>query len=120
MGLGQGNRAVPPSRVQLSAVLVNVYKQLNLGSMITDPITVEIIHTMGALFVDDTNLYTWLEDTLNPGEVWSQLSWSWSTGAVCSTRPGEHSNHRNASGTSSIMNVWTTNGSMWTWYLKSW
>ncbi len=27
---------------------------------------------MGALFVDHTNLYTWLEDTLNPGKVWSQ------------------------------------------------
>ncbi len=68
MGQGQGNRAAPLSWVQLSAVLVNVYKQLNLGSMITGPITAEVIHTMGALFVDDTNLYTWLEDTLNPGK----------------------------------------------------
>jgi hypothetical protein len=66
MGLRQGNRAAPPSWVQLSSVLVNVYKQLNLGSMITDP------HTMGALFVDDTDPYTWLDDTLDPGEVWSQ------------------------------------------------
>jgi hypothetical protein len=72
MGLGQGNRAAPPSWVQLSAVLVNVYKQLNLGSMITDLITAEVIYTMGALFVDDINLYTWLEDTLNPGKVWNQ------------------------------------------------
>ncbi len=61
MGLGQGNRAAPPSWIQLSAVLVNVYKQLNLGSMITDPITAKIIHTMGTLFVDGTDLYTWLE-----------------------------------------------------------
>ena len=51
MGLGQGNRAMPPSWIQLSAVLVNVFKQLNLGSKIQDPITAEIIHTMGALFV---------------------------------------------------------------------
>jgi hypothetical protein len=29
MGLGQGNRAAPPSWIQLSAVLVNVFKQLN-------------------------------------------------------------------------------------------
>ncbi len=72
MGLGQGNRAAPPSWIQLNAVLVNVFKQLNLGSMIKVPITAEIIHTMGALFVDDTNLYTWLEDTLDLGEVWSQ------------------------------------------------
>ena len=59
MQLGQGNRAARPSRIQLSAVLVNVYKQLNLGALIMDPITAAMIHSMGALFVDDTNLYTW-------------------------------------------------------------
>ena len=32
MGLGQGNRAAPPSWIQLSAVLVNIYKQLSLGT----------------------------------------------------------------------------------------
>ena len=72
MGLGQGNRAAPLSWIQLSAVLVNIFKQLNLGSMLQDPITTETIHTMGACFVDDIDLYTWREDTLNPGEVWSQ------------------------------------------------
>ena len=72
MGLGQGNRAAPPSWIQLSAVMVNVFKQLNLGSMIQDPITEEMIHTMGALFVDDIDLYTWKEDAVDPGEVWSQ------------------------------------------------
>ena len=72
MGLGQGNRAATPSWIQLSAVLVNVFKQLNLGSMIQDPITTETIYTMGACFVDDIDLYTWREDTLDPGEVWSQ------------------------------------------------
>ncbi len=56
MGLGQGNRAVPPSWIQLSVVLVNVFKQLNLGALIQDPITVELIHSMGMLFVDDTDL----------------------------------------------------------------
>jgi hypothetical protein len=30
MGLGQGNSAGPPSWIQLSAVLVNVFEQLNL------------------------------------------------------------------------------------------
>ena len=72
MGLGQGNRAAPPSWIQLSAVIVNVFKQLNLGSMVRDPITAETIHTMGALFVDDTDLYTWREGILDPGEVWAQ------------------------------------------------
>ena len=72
MGLGQENRAAPPSWIQLSAVMVNVFKQLNLGSMIQDPITAETIHTMGTLFVDDTDLYTWKEDSLDPGDVWYQ------------------------------------------------
>ncbi len=72
MGLGQGNRAAPPSWIQLSAVMVIVFKQLNLGSMKQDPIMAETIHTMGALFVDDTDLYTWKEDAVKPGEVLSQ------------------------------------------------
>ena len=72
MGLGQGNRAAPPSWTQLSAVLVNVFKQLNLGSMVQDPITADTIHTMGTLFVDDVDLYTWREGILDPGAVWAQ------------------------------------------------
>jgi hypothetical protein len=72
MGLGQGNRAAPPSWIQLSAVLVNVFKQLNLGALIQDPITAEVIHSIGALFVDDTDLYTWREHILDPGELWCQ------------------------------------------------
>jgi hypothetical protein len=58
MGLGQGNRAASPSWIQLSAVLVNAFKQLELSALISDPITLEMIHTMGALFVDNTDLYT--------------------------------------------------------------
>jgi hypothetical protein len=72
MGLGQGNRAAPPSWIQLSAVLVNVFKQLNLGAVIHDPITAEIIHSMGALFVNNIDLYTWRENILDPGELWGQ------------------------------------------------
>ena len=72
MGLGQGNRAAPPSWIQLSAVLVNVFKQLNLGSLIQDPITAEVIHSMGALFVNDTDLYTWRENIIDPGDLWCQ------------------------------------------------
>jgi hypothetical protein len=72
MGLGQGNRAAPPSWIQLSAVLVNLFKQLNLGALIQDPITAEVIHPMGALFVNDTDLYTWREDISDPGELWCQ------------------------------------------------
>ena len=44
MGLGQGSRAAPPSWIQVSMVLVNVYKQLGLGGYITNPISQETIH----------------------------------------------------------------------------
>jgi hypothetical protein len=94
MGLGQGNRAAPPSWVQLSSVLVNMYTQLNLGSMIKDPITAEVIHTMGAIFVDDTNFTLGLRTPLIRGRCGVKLSWNWSTGAVCSMRPGVHSNRK--------------------------
>jgi hypothetical protein len=49
----QGNCTVPPSWLQLSAVMVNVYEQLGLGTDIHDPITDNIIHSMVAMFVDD-------------------------------------------------------------------
>jgi hypothetical protein len=72
MGLGQGNRAAPPLWIQLSVVLVNVFKQLELGALVVDPIMRESIHSMGTLFMDDTNLYTWKDGLLNPGELWLQ------------------------------------------------
>jgi hypothetical protein len=82
MGLWQGNRAAPPSWIQLSAVLVNVFKQLELGVLVVDPITQESIHSMGTLFVDNTNLYTWKDGLLDTGELWlhTQLELTqWST-----------------------------------------
>ena len=72
MGLGQGNRAAPPSWIQLSVVLVNVFKQLELGALVVDPITQELIHSIGTLFVDNTNLHTWKDGLLDPGELWLQ------------------------------------------------
>ena len=50
----------------MSAVMVNVYKQLGLGTDIHNPITVEIIHSMGAMFVNDLDLYTWREVIQDP------------------------------------------------------
>jgi hypothetical protein len=72
MGLGQENRAVPPSWIQLSTVLVNVYKQLTLGAIIQYPITAKLIHSTGTLFVDYTNIYAWQEQLLDPGDLWCQ------------------------------------------------
>jgi hypothetical protein len=73
MGLGQGNRAAPPLWIQLSAVLVNVFKQLKLEVLLLDPITLEMIHAMGALCVDDTDLYMWRDGLLDPGKLWCQI-----------------------------------------------
>ncbi len=47
-----------------------------------DPMTQEIIHSMGTLFVDDTDLYTWKDGLLDPGELWEQTQLEltqWST-----------------------------------------
>jgi hypothetical protein len=73
MGLGQGNRAVPPSWIQLSAVMVTVFKQLNLGAIIHNPFLDVLIHSMGALFVNNTDMYTWRRHILDPGELWAQI-----------------------------------------------
>ncbi len=72
MGLEQGNRAVPPSWIQLSAVMVNLCKQLGLGTDIHDPITNDIIHSMGAMFVDNLDLYTWKDIITDPVELMLQ------------------------------------------------
>lgn len=72
-GLGQGNRAAPPSWIMLSSVLVNVFRGLDYGAKICDPITRAIIHSMGALFVDDTDLYKWGERLMSSEDVWEEL-----------------------------------------------
>jgi hypothetical protein len=53
-------------------VLVNVFKHVELGALLLDPITLEMIHTMGALFVDDTDLYMCRDGLLDPGDLWGQ------------------------------------------------
>ena len=67
MGLGQGSRGAPPSWIQLSSVIVNVLQGLNCGAKIADPITGDVIHTVGSMFMDDTYLYCW-EESLKTGE----------------------------------------------------
>ncbi len=49
-----------------------VFKQLNLKAMINNPISEVLIHSMGALFLDNTNMYTWCKHILDPGELWVQ------------------------------------------------
>jgi hypothetical protein len=69
MGLGKGNHAAPPSWIQLSAVLVNVYKQLGLGTDLHDPITDERIHSMGSMYLDDLDMYMWKDAITDPVEL---------------------------------------------------
>lgn len=57
-GLGQGSKAAPASWVQLSSIFVKIYKEKGFGAKLNDPITRAFIHSIGCLFVDDTDLYT--------------------------------------------------------------
>jgi hypothetical protein len=70
MGLGQENWAAPPLWIQLNSVMVNIFKQLGRGAFIIDLITSKMIHTMGALFVDDMDLYTWREGITDKIKLW--------------------------------------------------
>ena len=56
-GLGQGSRAAPASWVQLSSILVKIYKETGFGAKLHDPVTKAFIHSIGCMFVDDTDLY---------------------------------------------------------------
>ena len=50
MGLGQGSRGATPSCIQLSSVIVNVLQGLDRGTTVIDPITRNVIHTVGGDF----------------------------------------------------------------------
>jgi hypothetical protein len=110
MGLGQGNRAAPPSWIQLSAVLVTIFKQLKLGAVVQDPIKAALIHIMGALFVDDTDLYTWRQHIMDPGELWDQTQIELEQWSCLLNATEELSNQKSVSGTFLIMSVWTGSG----------
>jgi hypothetical protein len=43
-----------------------------IGALVQDPISEELIYTMGALYVDNTDLYTWKEHIMDPRELWCQ------------------------------------------------
>ena len=56
MGLGQSSRGAPPSCIQLSSGIVTVLRGLDYGVMLVDPITRNLIHTVGSMFVDNIDL----------------------------------------------------------------
>ncbi len=79
-------------RTSLSAIMVTVFKQVNLSAIMHDPILYVLIHSMGALFVNDTDVYTWRENILDPGELWAQTQieieqWSCSLNATGALKP---------------------------------
>jgi len=49
--------------------MVNVYKQLGLGTDIHELITDNIIHSMGTMFVDDLDIYTRKDKITDPVEL---------------------------------------------------
>ena len=57
MGLRQGSHGAPLSWIQNSSVIANIVKGLDYGAHVIDPITSAVIHSIGAMFVDDTDLY---------------------------------------------------------------
>ena len=49
-----------------------MYKQLGLGTDLHDPITDERIHSMGAMYVVDLDMYTWKDTITDPFELMLQ------------------------------------------------
>ena len=56
-GMCQGNGASSAAWLDLSTVLVRIYKQKGNGAQIQSPITHCIMDTMGVLFLDDVDLF---------------------------------------------------------------
>jgi hypothetical protein len=44
------------SLIQLSSLIVNVLQELDCIAIIVDPITRSVMHMVGSMFVDDTDL----------------------------------------------------------------
>jgi hypothetical protein len=72
-GLGAGEQGsstlMDPTQRSISE---HLFKQLELGALVLDPMTQELIYTMGALLEDNTNLNTWKDGLLDPGKLWRQ------------------------------------------------
>jgi hypothetical protein len=117
MGLGQRNRAAPSLWIQLSSIMVNVFKQLGRGAFIIDPITSKMIHTMGALFVDDTDLYTWREGITDKIELWHHTLLDLAIRSCLLNESCGHSNPRSASGIHLITYAPMETGHTPTWFL---
>ncbi len=53
-------------------MIVNIQWALGYDSKILDPIKSALIHVVGVLFVDDTDLYTWDVSLKTGHDIWKQ------------------------------------------------
>ena len=60
-GLGQGSKAAPAAWMQLSSIFVQILSQKGFGALLSDPVTKAFIQSIGCIFVDDTDLYVFIE-----------------------------------------------------------
>jgi hypothetical protein len=89
-----------------------VFKQLEFGALVADPITQELIHSMETLFVDDTDLYTWKDGLLDPGELWVQTQLERTQWSTLLNATGGALKPKNASGKCLTIRAKTRNGPM--------
>ena len=72
---------------------------------------------MGALFIDDTDLYTWRENILDPGDLWCQAQLELEHWSCLLNATGGALKPDNVSGTSLIMSARMANEHMLKWSL---
>jgi hypothetical protein len=73
MGLCQGNIGAPSSSTKLSLVIMHVFRGLDCGAMIMDPVTKKVIHPVGSMVVDDADLYCWAESPKRNREALAKI-----------------------------------------------
>ena len=64
-GLCQGNGAAPPTWLQISTLLINAQRRHHHGVTIETPISKRRVRQVGQLYVDDTNLWTGLDEDMD-------------------------------------------------------
>ena len=82
MGLGQGSRGAPPSWICLSSAIVNILRKPKHGAHIVDPITGILIHSMGAMFMDGSDLYCWVETMPRAEELYGTIQAETKSGGI--------------------------------------
>ena len=57
----------------LSPVIVNVLQGLDYGAHIFDPNSRALIYIVGAMFIDDSDLYFWVDSMQSAEELYSHI-----------------------------------------------